>query len=166
VIPLQDVIPTSRKPVVTLTLIALNALMVAAPLATNLAAPFKHANVSTLMFGMLFLWLFGDNVEARLGRLALLLVYLLAGWLCGIGAVGAITAVLGSYFVLLPRSRVLMLVPAPSILVEVPASFFLAMWAALQMLQFVVRPRTILAFALALAIGAAAALVLRRPIKW
>jgi membrane associated rhomboid family serine protease len=169
VIPLQDVVPTRQAPVATLTLIVINAAAFLSGLSTDhglLMAPFAHQGVVPFAVGLVLLWLFGDNVEARLGRGGMVLVYTLGGWLLLSGAAGAITAVVGSYFVLLPRSRILTLVPFPPILVEVPAAFFLAIWAALHVPRFVNQPRTIWAFAVALLGGAAAGMVLRRRVRW
>ena len=83
---------------------------------------------------LLFLWIFGDNVEDRLGHGRFLLFYLAAGAVAAlaqtaldpgslmpmVGASGAIAGVMGAYFVLYPHSRVLMLFPFPSIIFEVP----------------------------------------------
>jgi membrane associated rhomboid family serine protease len=167
-VPLQDVVPTRQTPVATLALIAVNVVvfLTDAGAAGVVAAPFVHAAVAPLAIGLVLLWLFGDNVEAGLGRVGMLLVYGVGGWLPHLGATGAITAVMGSYFVLLPRSRILTLVPFPPLLVEVPAAFFLAVWAALHVLRFVREPRTIWAFGLAFLVGAGAAALLRRPVRW
>jgi membrane associated rhomboid family serine protease len=168
-IPLQDVVPTRQTPIATLALIAVNIVAFwtdAGEPRTLLAAPVAHTGAAPLVIGLVLLWLFGDNVEAALGRVGILLVYGVGGWLPPLGAAGAITAVMGSYFVLLPRSRILTLVPFPPVLVEVPAAFFLAVWAALHVLRFVTEPRTIWAFGLAFLVGAGAAALLRRPVSW
>ena len=168
-IPLQDVVPTRQTPIATLTLIALNIgafLTDTSAAGQLLAAPLAHTSLAPFVIGLLLLWLFGDNVEAGLGRIGMLLVYGMGGWLSQLGAAGAITAVMGSYFVLLPRSRILTLVPFPPVLVEVPAAFFLAVWASLHVLRFVSEPRTIWAFGLAFLVGAGAAALLRRPVRW
>jgi membrane associated rhomboid family serine protease len=97
---------------------------------------------------MWFLWIFGDNVEDRMGHLRFLGYYLLCG-LVGdvaqtivspyslvptVGASGAIAGVMGGYLVLYPRSRVLTLIP-PFIfwVVEIPAVFFLGYWFLIQL---------------------------------
>ena len=169
-IPLQDVVPSGRTPVVTLTLIVLNIVVFIAPAlgvpTGRVLLPFAHIGIAPLLIGTLFLWLFGDNVEARAGRAALIAIYLSAGFLTGLGAMGAITAVLGAYFLLLPRSRVLMLVPFPISLVEVPAAFFLGVWCVLQLVQFVRRPATVWAFVVAFLIGAVTARLTRRSVEW
>jgi membrane associated rhomboid family serine protease len=100
---------------------------------------------------MLYLWIFGDNVEDRLGRVRFLAFYLLCGVAASfahvlanpastvptIGASGAIAGVLGAYFLLYPRSRVLTLVPLGFFLqvVQLPAFLFLGFWF---LMQFVV----------------------------
>jgi membrane associated rhomboid family serine protease len=167
VIPVQDVVPTGRIPVATLALIAVNLLFAAVGAAgMRVPPPFDHAALLPFLFSLAFLWLFGDNVEARLGWVALLVVYLIGGWLPGLGASGAVTAVIGSYFVMLPHSRVLTLVPAPSLLVEVPDVVFLSAWAVVHVLHIVAAPRTMWMFVAAFLIGAAAAWLRRPHVRW
>jgi membrane associated rhomboid family serine protease len=102
---------------------------------------------------MLFLWIFGNNVEDALGHVGYLLWYLVAGIAAmavqtavtlhfsgaaaasvpNIGASGAIAGVLGAYFVLLPRARVLTVIFFGIILIrEIPAILFLGVWIGLQ----------------------------------
>jgi membrane associated rhomboid family serine protease len=100
---------------------------------------------------MLFLWIFGNNVEDRMGRVRYLLFYLVCGVIAGlaqlltgttsgvpnIGASGAIAGVLGAYLVLYPRARVL---TALTLLfffavVELPAILLLGAWFVLQLLD-------------------------------
>jgi len=126
------------------------------PLAWSLAvftAMFMHASWWHIGGNMLFLWIFGNNVEEALGRVRFLLWYLAAGVAAmaaqaavtlalgtpqdasipNIGASGAIAGVLGAYFVLLPRARVLTLIFFGIILIrEIPAIWFLGVWIALQ----------------------------------
>lgn len=100
---------------------------------------------------MLYLWIFGDNVEDRLGHLRYLVFYLLCGLLAGlaqtvlfprstvptIGASGAIAGVLGGYLLLYPTARVITLVPIFFFLqvVEIPAFAFLFFWILIQFLS-------------------------------
>jgi membrane associated rhomboid family serine protease len=166
-IPIQDVVPSGQTPTATLVVIALNVVFFG--IGVNgyaVPAPFTHTSVTPLALSLLFLWLFGDNVEARLGKLGFAAVYLLGGWIAGVGAAGAVTAIIGSYFVMLPQSRMLTLAPPPAVLVEVPAAFFLGVWAVLNVLQFVRDPRTIWMFALAFAIGAAVTRLMRPRVRW
>jgi membrane associated rhomboid family serine protease len=114
---------------------------------------FMHASWQHILGNMLFLWIFGNNVEDALGHLRFLVWYLLAGVVSmaaqtavtlefagpraasvpNIGASGAIAGVLGAYFVLLPRARVLTLIFFGIILIrEIPAVWFLGVWVALQ----------------------------------
>ena len=165
-IPIQDVVPTGRVPAATLALIGLNVLFFVVDGTGLTPPPFAHVALTPLAVSSMFLWLFGDNVEARLGRLGYIAVYLVGGLVPGIGAVGAVTAVLGSYFVMLPQSRVLMLVPLPDVLVEVPAVVFLAGWAVLHLLQFVAAPRAIWMFTAAFLIGAVIARLMRPRVRW
>ena len=187
VIPVQDVVPTGQTPIVTIALIAINAIVFAAqltavPLPPTL--PFAHPDVVHFLTALLFLWIFGDHVEARLGRVTLLLLYLVSSVAATYAAsmfapflspsqtaaAFAVTGVLGAYFLLLPQSRVLMLVPAPGLLTELPAWFLAAMWALLQIAGFARTPRSLPALlaslTIAFAIGALTALLARRPIRW
>lgn len=110
---------------------------------------FVHAGLAHLAGNMLFLWIFGDNVEDRVGHGRFLVFYLLCGTIAAlsqavliptsqvpmIGASGAIAGVMGAYLVLYPHSRILMLFPFPPILFELPAVFFLALWFVVQFLN-------------------------------
>jgi membrane associated rhomboid family serine protease len=173
-IPLRDVIPSRTTPVVTVTLIAANALVFLFQQSLDsrelqafvmtwglVPATFSWTTVATSMFlhggwahflgNMLYLWIFGDNVEDRFGHGRYLAFYLLCGAAAAmlqvafsagsrvpmVGASGAIAGVLGAYFVMFPRSRVLTLVPIFIIvqLVEVPAIVLLGLWFVLQLLS-------------------------------
>ena len=171
-IPLRDVIPSRTTPVVTITLIALNALAwlfeIALPadalpaflrafgvvpadfrVATLVSAMFLHASWSHVMGNMWFLWIFGDNIEDRMGHARFVAFYLLCGVVATlghiamspeslvptIGASGAIAGVMGAYIVLFPQSRVLTLVPLIVFveIVELPALLLLGFWFVLQL---------------------------------
>ena len=111
---------------------------------------FLHENSVHLGLNIIVLWVFGDNVEDQLGHGRFLALYLLSGyaaWAASLwatpassvplaGANGAIAGLMGAYFVMFPRSRVLVLVPARSVLdaIELPAVLLAAGWFALQML--------------------------------
>ncbi len=192
-IPVQDVVPSGRPPLATLALVAVNALAFAAPtlagqLPPVVAALFGDTTLVNFVVSMWFLWLFGDNVEARVGRLSALSIYVASGSLAlyvssawgapqtaGIGVAGGISGILGAYFLLLPSSRVLMLTPLPPALVEVPAMFFLGCWWVLQLFRFVVAPAAarvltdgaaVWALAAAMLLGALMCRVTRRPVVW
>jgi membrane associated rhomboid family serine protease len=193
VIPVQDVVPSGRPPLATLALVAVNAMAFAAaafagPLPPVVAALFGDTSLPYFVVGMWFLWLFGDNVEARVGRLGALSIYLASGslalyvasaWVApqaaGIGVAGGISGILGAYFLLLPASRVLMLMPLPPALIEVPAMFFLGCWWVLQLLRFVVAPAAarvvtdaaaLWALGAAMLLGALMCRLTRRPVVW
>lgn len=116
-----------------------------------LASMFLHGGFLHLAGNLLFLWIFGDNVEDALGHGRYLLLYLGSGVLAAllqgviapsslvpmVGASGAIAGVLGAYFVLYPHARVVTLVPLFFLfpLVEVPAFLFLLLWFLLQFWQ-------------------------------
>ncbi len=116
-----------------------------------LASLFLHGGWYHLIGNMLFLWIFGNNIEDRLGRLPYLVFYLLGGiaaalaqvWIEPgsdiplVGASGAIAATLGAYIVLYPRARILTLVFLVFFyqLIEVPAVIILAFWFLLQLVD-------------------------------
>lgn len=109
-----------------------------------IVAMFLHGGFMHLIGNMLYLWIFGDNVEDRLGHVKFLFFYLVAGGVASwahiasdpgskipsLGASGAIAGVLGVYLVLYPRARVLALLPLGffSQLVKIPALWFLGFW--------------------------------------
>ena len=117
---------------------------------TILTSMFMHGGWLHIIGNMLFLWVFGNNVEDRMGRARFLLFYLLAGLVAvyaqsvvdpsatvpTIGASGAVAGVLGGYILLHPRARVLTLVFIIFFvtLIEIPAVILLGIWAALQFL--------------------------------
>ena len=120
---------------------------------TVFTSMFMHGGLLHIAFNMLFLWIFGNNVEDAMGRARYLLFYLLAGvaavysqaaidpsgTLPTIGASGAVAGVLGAYALLLPRARVLTLVFIIFFvtLVEIPAYVMLAIWFVLQFIPAV-----------------------------
>jgi hypothetical protein len=112
---------------------------------------FLHGGFMHLIGNMWSLYIFGDNVEDRLGSARYIVFYLLCGLASGmthllfnlhsniptIGASGAIAGVMGAYFILYPGSRILTLIPIIIIpwFVEIPAFFFLGIWFLLQFLN-------------------------------
>jgi membrane associated rhomboid family serine protease len=108
------------------------------PLITSM---FLHASVLHVAGNMLFLWIFGDNVEDYLGHFRYLVFYLVSGLAASathimlnlssrvpsVGASGAIAGVMGAYFILYPRARVLIWFP-PIFLFYVPAWLMLGYW--------------------------------------
>jgi len=118
-----------------------------ASLVTIVVAMFLHAGWLHVGGNMLFLYIFGDNVEDRLGHFRYLVFYLLCGVaasLChaffnassripSLGASGAISGVLAAYLFLYPRARILTLVPLFLFFTaEVPAFFFIVFWFVIQ----------------------------------
>jgi len=170
-IPLRDVIPSRTTPYITITIIVLNALawlfelslpheslnefltvygVVPAYFAypTLITSMFLHGSWSHVIGNMWYLWIFGDNVEDRVGHGRFIIFYLLCGiaaalgqiamdptsQLPTIGASGAIAGVMGAYFVLYPQSRVLTLIPWIFIqIVELPAIMLLGFWFLMQL---------------------------------
>jgi membrane associated rhomboid family serine protease len=170
-IPLRDVIPSRTTPYITITIIALNAvawlfelslphealndvLTVYGVVPAYFSAPtlitsmFLHGSWSHVLGNMWYLWIFGDNVEDRVGHGRFIVFYLLCGiaaalgqvavdpnsTLPTIGASGAIAGVMGAYFVLYPHSRVLTLIPWIFLqIVELPATVLLGFWFVMQL---------------------------------
>jgi membrane associated rhomboid family serine protease len=178
--PLKDNIPAKHFPVVNNCLIAVNILIFVyewrlgahlqpfimhwgfvparlndgrEPLAllTIFTSMFLHGSLLHVLSNMWFLWIFGDNVEDRIGHGSYLAFYLLCGiasigtqyWsaphssLPMVGASGAIAGVLGAYFLSFPRAKILTLLPLFILfyLIEVPAYLFLGLWFLLQFVQ-------------------------------
>ena len=178
VIPVRDTIVSSTVPVVTYALIAANVVVYlyqeslgpalegfvemhglvprrfvagwwtdVTPLFTSM---FLHGGWLHLIGNLLYLHIFGDNVEDRLGHIRFLLLYVLAGATAGlaqvlihpttavpmVGASGAIAGVTGAYLLFYPHARVVTLVPIFLFIqvVEIPAFFFLLFWFAFQLL--------------------------------
>jgi len=114
-----------------------------------LTSMFLHGGWLHIIGNMWALWLFGDNVEDRMGHFRFLLFYLLCGLAAGIthsvvnhgstmptiGASGAIAGVMGAYFLLFPRARILVLVPIIFFIDiwQVPAFFYLGFWFLMQL---------------------------------
>jgi hypothetical protein len=112
---------------------------------------FLHGSLLHLLGNTWSLYIFGDNVEERLGPVRYLIFYLLCGWASGlshlmtnlyseiptIGASGAIAGVMGAYLILFPSSRILTLIPIFFIpyFIEVPAYLFLGLWFILQFIS-------------------------------
>jgi len=201
VIPLRDANPTRRRAVVTIGLVALNAVIFAYELILEqgptadleaffttlgvvpvalvealrqgswlssetfalLSYQFLHAGWLHVGFNMLYLWIFGNNVEDLLGRLPFLAFYLAGGVVAAVaevayqtisggsasaplvGASGAIAAVLGAYLVWFPRARVLSVVYLGLFfqLVQVPALLVLGLFFVLQLLAGVAAPASV-----------------------
>lgn len=118
---------------------------------TVFSSMFLHGGWLHLIGNMLYLWIFGDNVEDRLGHRRYLLFYLLCGTLAAltqvalspsstapmVGASGAIAGVLGAYFFLYPKARITTAVPIWIFIriMEIPAVIFLGLWFVIQALQ-------------------------------
>jgi membrane associated rhomboid family serine protease len=168
-IPLRDVIPSRTTPFVTIALISLNAAaflfeltlpderlsaffltygVVPAALSgpALISSMFLHGGWLHFLGNMLYLWIFGDNVEDRLGHgrfvvfcgIVAAMAQVLArpdSMIPTIGASGAIAGVMGAYLVMFPHSRVLTLIPLFVFveLIEIPAIFFLGFWFLMQL---------------------------------
>jgi membrane associated rhomboid family serine protease len=170
--PLRDVIPSRTFPVVTVTFIAINTVAWFYELTVPdedlpaflgqfgvVPADFKWQSLVTSMFlhggwlhvigNMWWLWIFGDNVEDRMGHGRFIVFYFLCGAVAAfgqmlmspnsnlpmVGASGAIAGILGAYIVLYPNSRVLTLVPIIFFIeiIELPAILLLGLWFVMQL---------------------------------
>jgi membrane associated rhomboid family serine protease len=123
----------------------------ARPAITLFSSMFVHGGWMHLLGNMLYLYIFGDNVEDRLGHGSYLVFYLLCGAVSAlvqvyaqqnstaplIGASGAISGVLGAYLLLYPKAKILTLIPLFVFfpVVEISAFFFLGFWFLLQFFQ-------------------------------
>ena len=170
-IPLRDIIPSRTTPYITITIIALNVMAWLFELSlprdvlpvflqvygvvpgdfhapTLISSMFLHGGWSHVIGNMWYLWIFGGNVEDRVGHGRFIVFYLLCGILAALGQVavdpastlptidasGAIAGVMGAYFVLYPHSRVLTLIPWIFLqLVELPAIVLLGFWFLMQL---------------------------------
>jgi membrane associated rhomboid family serine protease len=119
--------------------------------ATLITSQFLHGSLIHIAGNLLFLWIFGNNIEDRVGRAWFLVFYLVGGIVAGltqvaidpdstvpiIGASGAIAATLGAYLVLFPRARVTTAIFLVFFyqLIDIPAVFVLAFWFVLQLLD-------------------------------
>jgi membrane associated rhomboid family serine protease len=126
-------------------------LALAPPMITLLTSQFLHGGWMHLIGNMLYLWIFGNNVEDAMGHVRFAIFYFLSGIAAAlaqaisnpdsalpmIGASGAISGVLGAYLLLYPHARVLVLIPLGfySRLVHVPAMLALGFWFVLQLIS-------------------------------
>ena len=173
-LPLKDENPSDGKPIVTISLIAVNvaifafmylsggefysavvyefgmtpAYLGAATLHTLFTSMFLHGGIIHLAGNMLYLWIFGDNIESICGKTKFILFYLTCGLIASfthllttvnpeiptIGASGAIAGVLGAYLLIYPRAKVLTLVFFFFItMIRVPAVVLLGFWFVYQL---------------------------------
>ncbi len=179
-LPVSDLNPTRRFPILTYGLIALNVVVfiwemslsqtqlesafrnlsvVPANIARSpwsveslldiVRSMFLHGGYEHIFGNMLYLWLFGDNIEDRLGKILFLVLYFVSGFAAAfaqvaidpisrtplVGASGAIAGVLGGYFILFPGVRVRGIIPLGRVsqMAEWPAYLVLGMWFVLQL---------------------------------
>lgn len=119
----------------------------AADISTIFTSMFMHAGFAHLLGNMLYLWIFGDNVEDRLGKLKYIIFYLVCGSVAtfaqlafnsdsnipNLGASGAIAGILGAYIVLFPRGKVTVLVGQS--MTELSALIVIGFWFFLQFIS-------------------------------
>lgn len=175
-VPLRDSTPSRHFPLVTVSLIVVNLLIFyyqtglgqrgmeeliyifglvpsyyAHPVTVIgylpfLTSMFLHGSWMHVIGNMWILWLFGDNVEDRMGRGKFLLFYLVCGFIAGfthyainpaspvpvVGASGAVAGVMGAYFLMFKKAKVLTFIP-PFFLLNLPAWIYLGFWALTQL---------------------------------
>lgn len=175
-IPIRDTVRSRRKPIITIIIIAINIVvfLYQNSLGTRayqmfvakysiipvlgfyqpwrfITSAFLHGSWLHLIGNMLYLWIFGDNVEDKTGHFKFVLFYILAAAIAGfaqmltdvnslvpvIGASGAVAGILGAYFICCPGSRVVTLIPIFFFFttVEIPAFVYLLGWFALQFIN-------------------------------
>src|SRR6266568_80409 len=153
-IPIRDDQPRFSTPFVNYFIVALNALAhlnLAGVFLPILTSMFLHGSWLHIIGNMWVLWIFGDNIEDHLGHFSYLLFYLISGFVAAfthillnlgsnipsVGASGAIAGVMGAYFVLYPRARVLTLVPLIVFFTFwwLPAWIVLGYWFLIQFLS-------------------------------
>jgi membrane associated rhomboid family serine protease len=121
------------------------------PYVTLFTSMFLHGGLMHLIGNMLYLWIFGNNIEDSMGHARFILFYLTCGVIAAmshavfdpasvvpmIGASGAISGVLGAYLLLYPRAHVTVLIPLGFFLsrMEIPAGFVLGFWFIFQILS-------------------------------
>lgn len=188
-IPIRDSNPSHRTPIVNITLIILNVLAffweltlglnlevalnrvafiparfwsgetLIADILTIFFSMFLHGGWIHLGSNMLYLWIFGDNIEDRLGHLKYLFFYLACGVLAtlshaamspasnipAVGASGAIAGVLGAYLLLFPSARVMTFIPFGFFVAmrELPAMLVLGLWFVIQLFTGVASVATV-----------------------
>lgn len=179
-IPLKDENPTHRVPFVNYALITLNIVIFIwqislgtenqtefyklalipqdvtsafdlGDLRSLVTSMFMHAGLAHLLGNMLYLWIFGDNVEDVLGHFRYLMFYLAGGFVASfthillypssqiptVGASGAIAATLGAYLLLFPHRRVVTIIPLGFFIqiARIPALLVLGMWFLFQLFE-------------------------------
>lgn len=107
---------------------------------------FLHGSIMHILSNMWILWLLGDNIEDRMGKTRFFVFYLLCGIIAAfahyyinpaspvpvVGASGAVAGIMGAYFIMFPRARILTFVP-PFFLFTFPAWFYLGIWILTQL---------------------------------
>ncbi|RUM58408.1 MAG: rhomboid family intramembrane serine protease [Persephonella sp.] len=186
-IPIKDDIPTRETPVLTIAFIVINTIVFMYELTLSdiefihfvykygllptdifslrfdkvITSMFIHGDFSHLFGNMLFLWIFGNNVEDALGKIKFLLFYFLSGLTAGflqssislmfgsadipmIGASGAISGILAGYVKLYPQARVITII-LPFIFMPfiLPAWFFIGYWFFIQLVFAIAVPPTV-----------------------
>jgi membrane associated rhomboid family serine protease len=178
-IPISDESRVGKIPLITISLIFLNfaiflitlsnldffienyglvpeKILEGKALFTLFSSIFLHASFSHLFGNIWFLWIFGDNVENKIGKLKFLILYFLSGigssifyllmtnekLIPVVGASGAISGVLGAYLILFPKNKIRALVPIFYFyrILLIPAVFYIGIWFLYQFLYISIDP--------------------------
>ncbi len=185
-IPIADNIPTHKKPIINTSLIIINVIVFIYELTLSpneltkffreygflpsdllqlkvhkiFTAMFIHGNIFHILGNMLFLYVFGDNVEDALGRVRYLVLYFVSGigaavlqagvtLLFGgvdipmIGASGAISGVIAAYVKLYPHAKIITIIPPFWFAFVLPAWFFVGYWFLIQLMFAIAIPPTV-----------------------
>ncbi|HMK44779.1 MAG TPA: rhomboid family intramembrane serine protease [Dissulfurispiraceae bacterium] len=148
--PLSDLALVSRYGAIPYSLTTFQTIQPISPITSIFTSMFMHGGLLHLLGNMLYLWIFGDNVEDAMGKVRFLLFYLLSGVVAVyghalsdaeslvplVGASGAISGVLGAYLMLFPKAGVKTLVFFGLFwILRIPAFIVIGMWAVVQFLS-------------------------------
>lgn len=148
--PLSDLAIVSRYGAIPYALLSFDKVQPISPMASVFTSMFMHGGIFHLLGNMLYLWIFGDNLEDAFGHFRFLLFYLFAGAFAVyghavsdpesliplVGASGAISGVLGAYLLLFPRARVSTIVFFGLFwVIQLPAVVVIGMWAVVQFMN-------------------------------
>ena len=148
--PLSELAIVSRYGAIPYALTTFNEIQPISPFASVFTSMFMHGGLFHLMGNMLFLWIFGDNIEDAFGHGRFLLFYLLSGVLAVyghaltdatslvplVGASGAVAGVLGAYLLLFPGARVSTIVFFGLFwVIQIPAFYVIGLWAVVQFMN-------------------------------
>lgn len=148
--PLSDLAIVSRYGAIPYALTSFDTIQPISPFASVFTSMFMHGGLFHLMGNMLYLWIFGDNIEDAIGHVRFLFFYLISGVLAVyahalsdpaslvplVGASGAVSGILGAYLLLFPGARVFTLVFFGLFwVIQIPAVIVIGLWAVVQFMN-------------------------------